>query len=87
MKDARDLGLDLPTDLSIVGFDDIQIASYIIPGLTTIRQPAYEMERLGVKLLFQRIKNQKKPEQLMLKSSLIVRDSTVRARNIIENVC
>ena len=87
MKGARELGLDLPEDLSIIGFDDIQIASYIIPRLTTIRQPAYEMGKLGAELLFQRIKKQGKPEQLMLKSSLIVRDSTVRARNIVKSVC
>ncbi|MCP4671735.1 MAG: LacI family transcriptional regulator [Desulfobacula sp.] len=80
MKGAREFGLNLPEDLSITGFDDIHIASYIIPGLTTIRQPAYEMGKLGAKLLFQHIGNQKKPEQLMLETSLIVRQSTVRAK-------
>lgn len=79
MKGARELGLNLPTDLSIVGFDDIPIASYVIPELTTIRQPAYEMGKLGAQLLFQRIGNQSKPVQLMLESSLIVRESTTRA--------
>ncbi|MBU0464972.1 MAG: LacI family transcriptional regulator [Proteobacteria bacterium] len=79
MKGARELGLNLPTDLSIVGFDDIQIASYVIPELTTIHQPAYEMGKLGAQLLFQRIGNQSKPEQLMLESSLIVRESTTKA--------
>jgi len=79
MKGARELGLNLPTDLSIVGFDDIQIASYVIPELTTIRQPAYEMGKLGARLLFQRIGNQSNPVQLMLESSLIVRESTTRA--------
>ncbi|MBU0972522.1 MAG: LacI family transcriptional regulator [Proteobacteria bacterium] len=79
MKGARELGLNLPADLSIVGFDDIQIASYVIPELTTIQQPAYEMGHLGAKLLFQRIKGQAKPEQLMLESALIVRESTTKA--------
>jgi DNA-binding LacI/PurR family transcriptional regulator len=79
MKGARELGYNLPEDLSIVGFDDVQIASYVIPELTTIRQPAYEMGKLGAELLFQCIKKQTKPVQLMLESSLIVRDSTTRA--------
>lgn len=82
MKGARETGLSLPTDLSIMGFDDIQIASYVIPGLTTIRQPAYEMGKQGAELLFQRInadpeKGGSTPVQRMLDSSLIIRDSTV----------
>jgi len=79
MKGARELGLNLPGELSIVGFDDIQIASYVIPELTTIRQPAYEMGKLGAELLVQCIQERTKPVQLMLESSLIVRDSTTRA--------
>ncbi|MCP4721400.1 MAG: substrate-binding domain-containing protein, partial [Desulfobacteraceae bacterium] len=79
MKGARELGFNLPKDLSIVGFDDIHIASYVIPELTTIRQPAYEMGNLGAKLLLQRIGGKIKPEQLMLESSLIVRESTTKA--------
>ena len=78
MKGARELGLDLPEDLSIVGFDDIPIASYVIPELTTIRQPAYEMGKLGAELLFQCIQKQTKSVQLMLNSSLIIRESTTR---------
>jgi len=62
-----------------VGFDDIQIASYVIPGLTTIQQPAYEMGRLGAKLLLDRIGGNTKPKQLMLDFSLVVRESTTRA--------
>jgi DNA-binding LacI/PurR family transcriptional regulator len=78
MKGARELGLDLPEDLSIVGFDDIPIASYVIPELTTIHQPAYEMGKLGAELLFHCIQKQTKSVQLMLDSSLIIRESTTR---------
>jgi LacI family transcriptional regulator len=77
MKGARECGLSLPQDMSIVGFDDIQIASYVVPGLTTIHQPAYEMGQLGAELLF-RLMDEKsgKPVQKMLVSSLVVRGST-----------
>jgi LacI family transcriptional regulator len=76
MKGARELGLQVPRDLSIVGFDDIRIASYVIPELTTIRQPAYDIGKLGAELLFQRIEGKKKPVHKMLDLSLIVREST-----------
>ncbi len=77
MKGARECGLRLPQDMSIVGFDDIQIASYVVPGLTTIHQPAYEMGKLGAKLLFRLMEEKtRKPVQKMLASFLVVREST-----------
>ncbi len=77
MKGARECGLSLPQDMSIVGFDDIQIASYVVPRLTTIHQPAYEMGKLGAKLLFSLMEEKTgKPVQKMLASSLVVRGST-----------
>ncbi|WP_022664143.1 LacI family DNA-binding transcriptional regulator [Desulfospira joergensenii] len=83
MKGARECGLSLPEDLSIVGFDDIQISSYVIPGLTTIHQPAYEMGQLGAKLLFRLMEEkQSKPVQVMLESSLVIRESTQKAATL-----
>ncbi|MFU8770674.1 MAG: LacI family DNA-binding transcriptional regulator, partial [Desulfotignum sp.] len=79
MKGAREMGLKLPEDLSIAGFDDIEIASYVVPALTTIRQPAYEMGKLGAELLFQRMTTPDKPVRRMLETELIVRDSTTKA--------
>lgn len=83
MKGAREKGLRLPEDLSVVGFDDILIASHIVPELTTVYQPAYEMGKLGAKLLFELMKKESKPVQLMLDSSLIVRASTIAPENCI----
>lgn len=76
MKGARELGFNLPGDLSIVGFDDMQTASYLVPALTTIRQPAYEIGKIGTELLFQRMETPTKPVQRMLESLLIIREST-----------
>jgi len=76
MKGARELGLNLPSDLSIVGFDDMQTASYLVPALTTIRQPAYEIGEIATELLFQRMETPTKPVQRMFESSLIIREST-----------
>jgi LacI family transcriptional regulator len=70
------MGLTLPADLSIVGFDDMQTASYMVPALTTIRQPAYEMGRRAAEVLFQLIEGPAKPRQDMMETKLIVREST-----------
>lgn len=48
---ARDVGLAVPGDLSVVGFDDVDVASYI--GLTTVHQPLVESGRLGARLLLE----------------------------------
>ncbi|MFW5500965.1 MULTISPECIES: LacI family DNA-binding transcriptional regulator [unclassified Maridesulfovibrio] len=76
IKGAREAGLSLPEDLSIVGFDDMPTASYMVPALTTIRQPAYEMGRRACELLLQKMDNPEKPEQHMMETKLIVREST-----------
>ncbi len=49
LEGARNLGIRVPEELSVVGFDDIEIASYA--GLTTIRQPLFESGRRGTELL------------------------------------
>jgi len=75
-KGAREMGLTLPEDLSIVGFDDVQTASYMVPALTTIHQPAYEMGQRAAQILLQMIEKKSKPVQDMMDLKLIVREST-----------
>jgi DNA-binding LacI/PurR family transcriptional regulator len=76
MEGARQMGLHLPNDLSIVGFDDIPLASYVTPGLDTIHQPAYEMGILGVEALMNRIgKCSKTPVRRLLELELKKRGS------------
>ena len=80
MEGAQDLSLQVPGDLSIVGFDDMEIASFITPGLSTIRQPAYTMGKLGVEILLNHIKDQGPGAvHKILETSLVVRNSTARA--------
>ena len=76
IKGAREAGLSLPRELSIVGFDDMQTASYMVPALTTIHQPAYEMGRRAAELLLRLTDNREKPVQVMLETALIVRESS-----------
>jgi len=55
MKAIREAGLNVPDDIAIVGFDDIELAEYL--ELTTMRQPMFEMGKLGVDRLMHRIDN------------------------------
>lgn len=69
-------GLRVPEDISLAGFDDIDLASYSDPPLTTIRVPEYEMGRLAVRSLLALIRDPSGgSQQHTLETRLIVRDS------------
>jgi DNA-binding LacI/PurR family transcriptional regulator len=79
MKVAQEAGLNIPRDLSIVGLDDYEKASLSSPALTTVRQPFHEIGKQAVQLLETMIKNRSaKPQHLLIKPELIIRDSTAR---------
>jgi LacI family transcriptional regulator len=52
---ARQSGLQIPRDLSVVGFDDLPLCQWLSPPLTTVRQPLEEMGRLAARTLFQQL--------------------------------
>ncbi|MBS4218071.1 LacI family DNA-binding transcriptional regulator [Bacillus sp. FJAT-49711] len=72
---AHELGIRIPIDLSIVGFDDIPLISALIPKLTTIQQNTYEMGREAVRVLFRKIENME-TKSVIFSPNLVVRDST-----------
>lgn len=74
---AAERGLSVPGELSVAGFDDIDVSRATSPALTTVRQPLEEMGRMGVTLLM-RLLNRHTLEALhvSLGTELIVRDST-----------
>ena len=78
MKAARDAGLDVPRDLSIVGFDDLPMASRVWPNLTTVRLPIRDMGRMAAEKLTAGLRGLD-PATLVqpeVDPSLVVRDST-----------
>lgn len=76
---ARQLGLRIPEDLSVVGFDDVQTASYLGPALTTVRQPLQDMARTSVRMLAEALTtNDVLQPHVILPTSLVVRNSTQR---------
>jgi len=67
-------GLDVPRDLTVIGFDDIEMASWELVGLTTVRQDLAQMARTAAGLLMERIANQTgAPERVCLPTQLIAR--------------
>jgi LacI family transcriptional regulator len=77
MQAARARGLDVPRDLSVVGFDDTAEAAIVTPGLTTVRQPLAEMGRIAVSLLARLLDNQRfEALHVELATKLVIRSST-----------
>jgi LacI family transcriptional regulator len=78
IRALHEVGLRVPQDVSVVGFDDIVGAEFHVPSLTTIRQPLARMGRLASAILLDRIANpdKKYAPTMMVKPKLIVREST-----------
>lgn len=73
---VRSAGLNVPRDLSVVGFDDIAVACHANPPLTTIAPPKHDMGRRAVELLISTVGPDPIKNYVMLESPLIVREST-----------
>lgn len=86
IRALHEIGLRVPEDVSVLGFDDVYAAAFYNPALTTIRQPLFEMGSLAAQTLLERVaKNQAKgnvqiPETLTVEPKLIVRQSTAPVR-------
>ena len=61
MQRIHEMGLRIPDDVAVIGFDDIEPAAYINPSLTTIRQPLLEMGKEAVRILLHLIEGKQKP--------------------------
>lgn len=76
MDAVRDIGLRIPDDVSVVGFDDIPDAQTSNPALTTVRQPMREMGARATRMLLERIAGEDlEPPRIELPTELIVRDT------------
>lgn len=78
IRAIQDAGLNCPRDISVIGFDDIIVAEYFNPRLTTVRQPLHKMGTTAAELLVKRIQS---PDELYAREvwfepELIVREST-----------
>lgn len=74
---VRTAGLRVPEDISVVGFDDLPRAAHSFPGLTTVRQPLYEMGQLAARVVADHVDGESPLlERMQLKTTLVVREST-----------
>ncbi|MBE0410196.1 MAG: LacI family DNA-binding transcriptional regulator [Anaerolineales bacterium] len=73
---ANRLGFEVPRDLEVIGFDDIPMAAFTCPSLSTVHQPIVEKGRLAAELLVSSLVGDRKPEQVSLPTRLVLRDST-----------
>jgi len=82
MRAAKELGLAIPEDLSVVGFDNTILAEIVDPGLTTVAQPIVNMGRQVVDLLIEEMQGEEKPaRRVVLLPRLVERNSTAPARS------
>jgi LacI family transcriptional regulator len=77
LRAAEDSGLSVPRELSLVGFDDVPMARYLVPRLTTVSKDVIRIGREAVKLLLARIQEpQRAYQKIELPAQLIIREST-----------
>src|SRR6266487_5953291 len=72
---CRERGIAVPQELSVVGFDDIKMASYVAPPLTTIHQPKVELGRLATQVMLNLL-SYRPGKNYVLQPELITRAST-----------
>lgn len=73
---SDELGLRIPDDLKVTGFDDLAEASWFHPPLTTVRQPLFEAGSLAVKLMLDSLEDSESAKQAELPTELVIREST-----------
>lgn len=81
---ARRMGLLVPENLSIFGFDDIEMASAITPSLTTMKQPIQELADIATSRLIEKMRSENNNwinEKIVLNAQLIIRESTAHLSN------
>ncbi len=81
MRAALEQGQRVPDDLSVVGFDDVRLAAFANPPLTTIAQPKHEIGAVAATMLLKRMQNHERPaHRQVFETSLVIRKSTAPAR-------
>ncbi|MFG6147845.1 LacI family DNA-binding transcriptional regulator [Halobacillus sp. B23F22_1] len=81
LRALHEMGVHVPEDVSIVSYNDIELASYLTPPLTTARVYSEQMGKSAVKLLNERINGRKVPTKIIHPCHIQFRDSTAVSRN------
>lgn len=77
IKGLTDAGLKVPAEISVVGFDDMEVSQYLTPRLTTVAQPAEKIGEQSAKLLLQLIAGERPAQsEFVLPHQFIIRESS-----------
>jgi LacI family transcriptional regulator len=77
LRAIKDLGLDVPRDVSLFGYDDMPMSQYLVPRLSTASKDGEKMGREAIRLLLARLQDPgRPPQQVKLPARLILREST-----------
>jgi DNA-binding LacI/PurR family transcriptional regulator len=76
MRAAYAAHLRIPQDISVIGFDDIDLAPYFEPPLTTVAQPKIELGRRAVEVVLELLEGNEVARDTLLSGRLVVREST-----------
>jgi LacI family transcriptional regulator len=82
LRSVKELGLNIPSDIAMISFDESEIFSLYPPGITTIQQPVYQIAKLAIDMLLSQIRNEESKDanemKLQIPSNLIERGSTLK---------
>lgn len=81
IQELRRQGLDLPNDMSVAGFDNVEFAGYVNPSLTTVRIPMWELGSEGVAMALRLIDGER-PRSRVLATEIVERESTTVPRTV-----
>lgn len=83
LQAIRSLGLNCPTDVSVVGFDDLDFSALLHPSLSSVFQPGYQLGATAARLLLERVDGGDNPARhVVLNTELRIRESVAPAKNI-----
>lgn len=78
IRALRDLGMSVPQDVSVVGFDGVDIGRFTLPRLTTVEQPVEEIARRSVNLLLDMMEKEATPRHILVEASFRRRESVAQ---------
>ena len=78
IRALKDMGLSVPNDVSVVGFDGVDIGRYTLPRLTTVEQPVEEIARRSVNLLLDMLEKNAVPRHILVEASFRSRESVAQ---------
>lgn len=85
LRAVYEVGIRVPEDMAVVGFDGILLGQFTTPALTTMNQPREEMGRLAAERLFNLLEGQQQPSEQVLSAELLVRESCGASAHIKSN--